>query len=63
MINRRTLLKSLALGASTLPLNAAFAATSPKKETKFHLFPKYQYHQRAKVKLASTHRAGRQGWL
>jgi 2-keto-myo-inositol isomerase len=35
MINRRTLLKSLALGATTLPLNAAFGATSPKKETKF----------------------------
>ena len=35
MINRRTLLKSLALGASILPLNAAFGATSPKKETKF----------------------------
>ncbi|MFT4855994.1 MAG: 2-keto-myo-inositol isomerase [Algoriphagus sp.] len=35
MINRRTLLKSLALGATTLPLSAAFGATSPKKETKF----------------------------
>lgn len=35
MINRRTLLKSLALGAATLPLNAAFASTPPKKETKF----------------------------
>jgi 2-keto-myo-inositol isomerase len=35
MINRRTLLKSLALGATTLPLTAAFGATSPKKETKF----------------------------
>jgi 2-keto-myo-inositol isomerase len=35
MINRRTLIKSLALGATTLPLTAAFAATSPKEKTKF----------------------------
>jgi sugar phosphate isomerase/epimerase len=35
MINRRILLKSLVLGATTLPLSNAFAGTSPKEETKF----------------------------
>ncbi len=35
MINRRTLLKSLALGTAALPLSAAFASPSPEKVTKF----------------------------
>jgi sugar phosphate isomerase/epimerase len=35
MINRRTLLKSLALGTAALPLSAAFANPYPKKVTKF----------------------------
>jgi 2-keto-myo-inositol isomerase len=35
MINRRTLLKSLALGASTLPLSSAIGLTSQKKDTQF----------------------------
>ncbi len=36
MINRRTLLKSIALGAASLPLGAAIAPAAPKKESKFH---------------------------
>ncbi|WP_075349365.1 sugar phosphate isomerase/epimerase family protein [Algoriphagus marinus] len=35
MINRRTLLKSLALTTAALPLGSAFAATTPKAETQF----------------------------
>lgn len=35
MINRRTLLKSLALGTAALPLGSAFAANSPKDDTQF----------------------------
>jgi len=35
MINRRTLLKSLALGTAALPLGKVFAASPPKEETQF----------------------------